>query len=149
MSELNEECGIAAIYYLGGAAGNTICPAEGPSEITRLLPRMLLDIQNRGQLAAGVTTYNPQRDHLLDTYKELGTVAEVFRLAHRGKVESLMSRLAGPAGALVQPVHCLHPRLPGDPLPRQPAGAAGLAVDGRLGAGELGGRLVALPPPQR
>ena len=98
MSDLNEECGIAAIYYLGGASSSQFCPAEGPSEITRHLPRMLLDIQNRGQLAAGITTYNPHREHLLDTYKELGTVTEVFRLAHRGKVESLMSRLAGPAG---------------------------------------------------
>jgi amidophosphoribosyltransferase len=98
MSDLNEECGIAAIYHLGGSQSGPFYPAEGPHEITRLLPRMLLDIQNRGQLAAGITTYNPERDALLDTYKELGTVAEVFRLAHRGKVESLMSRLAGPAG---------------------------------------------------
>jgi amidophosphoribosyltransferase len=98
MSELNEECGIAAIYYLGGAAACPFGPAEGTAEITRLLPRMLLDIQNRGQLAAGITTYNPDRAQLLDTYKDVGTVTEVFRLAHRGKVESLMSRLAGPAG---------------------------------------------------
>jgi amidophosphoribosyltransferase len=98
MSELYEECGIAAIYHLPGHPPSALCPSEGPWEITRLLPRMLLDIQNRGQLAAGITTYHARREHLLDTYKDLGTVTEVFRLAHRGKVESLMSRLAGPAG---------------------------------------------------
>ena len=46
---------------------------------SRLIPRMLLDMQNRGQLAAGMTSYNPRRDALLETYKQLGTVAEAFR----------------------------------------------------------------------
>lgn len=58
---------------------------------------MLLDIQNRGQLSAGMTSYNPDRNQLLDTYKELGGVSEVFRLSHRGKFESLMRRFAGRA----------------------------------------------------
>ena len=98
MSELNEECGIAAVYHLPGPPASSLLPAEEASHVTRLLPRMLLDIQNRGQLAAGMTTYHPDREHLLDTYKELGTVTEVFRLAHRGKIESLMTRLAGTAG---------------------------------------------------
>ena len=61
------------------------------------MPRMLLDIQNRGQLAAGMTTYNPPRDQLIDTYKDVGTVSEVFRLNHRGKYESLMQEYAGVA----------------------------------------------------
>ena len=61
------------------------------------MPRMLLDIQNRGQLSAGMTTFNPDRNQLIDTYKELGGVSEVFRLSHRGKAESLMRRYAGRA----------------------------------------------------
>ena len=61
------------------------------------MPRMLLDIQNRGQLSAGMTTYNPDRNQLIDTYKELGGVSEVFRLSHRGKYESLMRKYAGRA----------------------------------------------------
>ena len=43
------------------------------------MPRMLLDIQNRGQLSAGMTTYNPDRNQLIDTYKDIGGVSEVFR----------------------------------------------------------------------
>src|SRR5690606_23453643 len=74
-----------------------LCPPQGPDGISRLIPRMLLDIQNRGQLAAGMTTYNPDRQQLIETYKELGSVSEVFRLSHRGKAESLMDRYAGRA----------------------------------------------------
>jgi amidophosphoribosyltransferase len=96
MSELHDECGVAAIYHLPGPA-SPLCPDQGPSEVSRLMPRMLLDIQNRGQLSAGITTYNPDRNQLLDTYKELGGVSEVFRLSHRGKCESLMKEYAGVA----------------------------------------------------
>jgi len=96
MSDLHHECGIAAIYHLPGEE-HPLCPEGGPEEISRLLPRMLLDIQNRGQLAAGMTSYNPMREQLLETHKEVGTVSEVFRLSHRGKAESLMREYAGRA----------------------------------------------------
>ncbi len=96
MSELNHECGIAAIYHLPGDV-HPLCPEGGPDEASRLLPRMLLDIQNRGQLAAGMTSFNPTRDQLLETHKDIGSVTEVFRLSHRGKAESLMEKYAGRA----------------------------------------------------
>jgi amidophosphoribosyltransferase len=96
MSDLHHECGIAAIYHLPGEE-HPLCPEGGPDEVSRLLPRMLLDIQNRGQLAAGMTSYNPSREQLLATHKEVGTVTEAFRLSHRGKAESLMREYAGRA----------------------------------------------------
>lgn len=74
------------------------CPTQGPEQVHGL-PRMLLDIQNRGQLAAGFTTYNPHRKQLIDTYKDVGTVAEVFRLNHRGN----MTTYAGYAGGMKIP----------------------------------------------
>ena len=58
---------------------------------------MLLDIQNRGQLSAGLTTYHPNRDQLIDTYKDIGSVSEVFRMSHRDKNENLMREYAGRA----------------------------------------------------
>ncbi len=61
------------------------------------MPRMLLDLQNRGQLAAGMTTFNPRRDKLLDTHKQIGTVIEAFRLNHQGKYNSIMREYAGRA----------------------------------------------------
>jgi amidophosphoribosyltransferase len=97
MSELYEECGVAAIYHLPGKGVSPLCPEQGPEHISRLMPRMLLDIQNRGQLASGITTYSPNRNQLIDTYKDVGNVSEVFRLSHKGKFESLMDEYAGRA----------------------------------------------------
>src|SRR5512147_110412 len=97
MSELREECGVAAIYHLPDRGVSPLCPEHDPELVCRLMPRMLLDIQNRGQLAAGMTSYLPDRNQLIDTHKEVGTVAEVFRLNHRGKYESLMREYGGVA----------------------------------------------------
>lgn len=96
MSELHHECGLAAIYHLPGET-SPLCPEGGPNEVSRLMPRMLLDVQNRGQLSAGMTTFNGERNQRLGTYKELGGVSEVFRMSHRGKFESLMKEYAGNA----------------------------------------------------
>jgi len=97
MSELHHECGLAAIYHLPGPDVSPLCPPQGSDEISRLVPRMLLDIQNRGQLSAGITTFNPDRKQLLETHKDVGGVSEVFRMSHRGKYESLMKQFAGRA----------------------------------------------------
>ncbi|MHC4179564.1 MAG: amidophosphoribosyltransferase [Planctomycetota bacterium] len=97
MSQLHDECGVAAIYHLPDGSTSPLCPRQGPEEVSRLMPRMLLDIQNRGQLSAGMTTYNNRRNQLIDTYKDVGGVSEVFRLSHRGKAENLMKRYIGRA----------------------------------------------------
>jgi amidophosphoribosyltransferase len=98
MGELNHECGVAAVYHARGRFVSRLAPvADDPNSVTRMVPRMLLDMQNRGQLAAGVSSYNPARSALLRTHKELGTVAEAFRLNHRAKHESIMKGLEGPA----------------------------------------------------
>ncbi|MGQ9576249.1 MAG: amidophosphoribosyltransferase [Thermoguttaceae bacterium] len=95
MADFHEHCGVAAIYHLPGQGLSPLCPEGDPAQVTRLMPRMLLDIQNRGQLAAGLSSYHPRRSQLIETYREVGTVTEVFRLNHRGKYESLMRRYAG------------------------------------------------------
>src|SRR3712207_5151636 len=97
MQELQHECGIAAIYHFASDTPSKLVPAEGAEQVSRLMPRMLLDLQNRGQLAAGFTTYNPDRSKLLDTYKQIGTVIEAFRLNHPAKFESIMQDHAGRA----------------------------------------------------
>ncbi len=97
MSDIRDECGVAAIYHLPNRGTSSLCPGQGPEDTSRLMPRMLLDIQNRGQLSAGLTTYNPGRRQLIDTHKEVGSVTEVFRLSHRAKFESLMGEYNGRA----------------------------------------------------
>ena len=97
MSDLRHECGLAAIYHLPAAETSPLCPGQRQEDVSRLMPRMLLDIQNRGQLSAGMTAWHPDRSQLLATYKDVGSVSEVFRMSHRGKFESLMEQHAGRA----------------------------------------------------
>ena len=97
MDELQHECGVAAIYHFDSREPSPLAPAQGADQVSRLMPRILLDLQNRGQLAAGFTTYNPRRDKILDTYKQIGPVIEAFRLNHQPKFESIMREHAGRA----------------------------------------------------
>jgi amidophosphoribosyltransferase len=97
MADLHHECGVVAIYHLPGREVSPLLPVADPGQASRLVPRMLLDIQNRGQLAAGLTTFNSNRNQLIDTHKEVGSVAEVFHLNHPEDYEKLMVRYAGPA----------------------------------------------------
>jgi amidophosphoribosyltransferase len=97
MDELHHECGIAALYHIPGSEPSRLAPLAGPEQVSRLMPRMLLDLQNRGQLAAGFSTFNPKREQLLDTYRQIGTVIEAFRLNHQAKYESIMREYAGRA----------------------------------------------------
>lgn len=96
MGELKHECGVAAVYHAPDGPVSSRLPAAGdPNSVSRLIPRMLLDMQNRGQLAAGMASFNPDRDALVETYKQLGTVAEAFRLNNRPKFENIMREMAG------------------------------------------------------
>ena len=97
MSDLHHECGLAAIYHLRSAETSPLCPLQGQEEVSRLVPRMLLDIQNRGQLSAGMTAWNPDRTQLLATHKDVGSVSEVFGMSHRTVFERLMEQHTGPA----------------------------------------------------
>jgi amidophosphoribosyltransferase len=94
MSEIHHECGIAAIYHLPGDLHHLV-PGEKHEDVARLLPRMLQDIQNRGQLAAGMTSYFPGRPQLLTTHKEIGMVSEAFKLNQREEAEAIMNRNLG------------------------------------------------------
>lgn len=98
MSDLYHECGIAAVCHLPSQTVSRFAPAGNPLRTAELLPGMLLDIQNRGQLAAGITTYLDGRPQLIDTYKDVGTVTEVFRMNHQAKFRALMNEYTGSAG---------------------------------------------------
>ena len=70
---------------------------EFTGDVATLMPGILLDLQSRGQLAAGLSTYNPDRAQIIDTYKETGTVGEAFRMSRPEKFEAILGEYAGPA----------------------------------------------------
>ncbi|HLC79161.1 MAG TPA: amidophosphoribosyltransferase [archaeon] len=90
--EVKDECGVAAVYLpqkpekypLGGSAF--------------YLYNMLLQMQNRGQLSAGITTFNPSRQQLIDTFKRVGTVSEAFSTKIKPKAQNIMRKYAGTRG---------------------------------------------------
>ena len=113
MSELHHECGIAAVCRLpvrkpshsdalqNGQVESPEDAAPGassrPANTAAMIPRLLLDIQNRGQLAAGMTSFNADRNQLIDTHKDVGSVNEVFSLPHKERAGELMQQYAGSA----------------------------------------------------
>jgi len=98
MGELHHECGVAAVFHAQGQSVSKLAPIAGDvNSVARLVPRMLLDMQNRGQLAAGMASYRVDRNAIIRVHKELGTVAESFRLNHRSEFEAIMQGMDGPA----------------------------------------------------
>lgn len=63
-----------------------------------MLIKGLMDLQNRGQLSAGITTFNQKRKRILQTYKDNGKVDEVFRINHKYKLENLTNTYSGNIG---------------------------------------------------
>ncbi|MEZ6067349.1 MAG: amidophosphoribosyltransferase [Planctomycetaceae bacterium] len=96
MADLFHECGVAAVYHFGTQTSR-FAPRNDGRTVSRLMPRLLLDIQNRGQLAAGMTVYRPENQRILFTHKDVGTVTEVFKLNHPDQADRLMEGLEGRA----------------------------------------------------
>jgi amidophosphoribosyltransferase len=91
MSEdIHENCGIAAVYIKENG--------ETANKALFYLYKLLLNLQNRGQLSAGITTFNAHREQLLDTYSDLGPVNEVFRTSSKLKSMQIFKRYAGNKG---------------------------------------------------
>jgi amidophosphoribosyltransferase len=85
---LKEECGVAGVFDFGNGKARNVAP---------LIVRALVDMQNRGQLSAGLTSYNPRRSRILQTHKGLGSVHEVFHLNEPREHRRLMDEYAGHA----------------------------------------------------
>jgi amidophosphoribosyltransferase len=90
---------VAALYWLDQAPGEDgpASQAVADDNVAPLMPRMLLDLQNRGQLAAGMSSYDPERLSLVQTFRDLGTVAEAFRMSRPQEHAAIISRLRGRA----------------------------------------------------
>ena len=90
MSEAKHECGIAAVYLKNNG--------DSANKALFYLYKLLLNQQNRGQLSAGVTTYNENRTQILDTHKDLGTVNEVFRTSNTAQSRNIFQNYSGNKG---------------------------------------------------
>ena len=88
--EVKDECGIAAVYIKENS--------DAANRALFYLYKILLNLQNRGQLSAGITTFNEERVQLLDTFKNLGPVNEVFKTSNRLKSMNVFRRYAGNKG---------------------------------------------------
>jgi len=109
--DLFHNCGVAALYWLDAPPAASVVGRRRPRKrngpaadanvrggnVTPLMPMILLDLQNRGQLAAGLSSYHPGRDQRLDTFKDVGTVAEAFRMSHPAKHQAVLEEYAGRA----------------------------------------------------
>lgn len=73
-------CGIVGAYSLH----------DNTKNVYPLIVRGLLDLQHRGQLSAGITSYNPERKRILQTHKDNGKVHEVFQINHPYKVKNFL-----------------------------------------------------------
>ena len=81
---MKEECGICGIS----------CREGGETK----LYKMLVQLQHRGQLSAGITVYHPQEAKVLKTHKDLGLVNNVFKTHNLGKFVTLMNTLSTKTG---------------------------------------------------
>ena len=80
---MREECGICGIF--GDNAQEEIY-------------KMLIQMQHRGQVSAGMTVFKKDDDFLLQTYKDLGLVSHVFKSEHKEKFTNLMKQLSSNTG---------------------------------------------------
>ncbi|MBW2976071.1 amidophosphoribosyltransferase [Candidatus Woesearchaeota archaeon] len=90
LDNLHEECGICAVCIKNNC--------DAANKALFYLYKLLLNLQNRGQLSAGITTYDPDRPQILDTYKELGHVNEAFKTSNKEKSFKIFKRYAGKKG---------------------------------------------------
>ena len=88
--EAKHNCAIAAVYIKENG--------DSANRALFYLYKLLLNQQNRGQLSAGVTTFNEHRLQVLDTYKDLGPVNEVFKTSDKQASLDIFKRYAGNKG---------------------------------------------------
>ena len=82
------ECSIAAVCCL-----DSIKP-ESPTVFQQTV-RMLLDMQTRGQLAAGISTFDSRRSELVKTFKAIGSVDRAFGFSQPDKFRETESKFDG------------------------------------------------------
>lgn len=84
---LYHSCGVAAVSN-----------SNKKTNVVPTLYKLLINMQNRGQLSAGITTFNETRPEILKTYKDVGVVNEVFKVSRPESFEKINTNFNGNAG---------------------------------------------------
>jgi amidophosphoribosyltransferase len=84
MAVAHEECGIAAVFIPKNS--------KESDKAAYYIYKLLLNMQARGQLSAGLTTFHPKQPKLLRNYRNLGSVNEVFKTTRPAKRNELFMR---------------------------------------------------------
>ena len=100
--ELHHECGVAALYllddpYHGALDGPCAGEIIADENVVTLIPRILLDLQSHGNLAAGVTCFQANRAQLLKTYKMWGGAGGIPPDAARAPAAGVLGEHTGSA----------------------------------------------------
>ncbi|MFH0970595.1 MAG: amidophosphoribosyltransferase [Candidatus Diapherotrites archaeon] len=88
----HEACGIAAVYLKKELSHYP------PGGAAFFLQKMLQQLQHRGQLSAGISTYHEKRVPLIRTHKGNGLVHEVFSLGDTEKGKNTLTQNEGTIG---------------------------------------------------
>jgi amidophosphoribosyltransferase len=101
LDPIHDECGVVGVYRMDVRPHGDALPGplEEERNVVRIIPDMLIDLQNRGQLAAGISRYNESELRILDTYKDVGSVSDVFHLTYPepSKFRNVIDRYSGRA----------------------------------------------------
>jgi amidophosphoribosyltransferase len=96
IDKVDHNCGIAAVFIRGNMDKyKSLYPNVDEEYAMPLMYKLLLNLQNRGQLSAGVASYSADREKLLKTYRNIGQVNEVFKMNSTGKRKRLFKAYSG------------------------------------------------------
>lgn len=84
MADAHEECGIAAVFIPE--------KSKEKGKAAYYIYKLLLNMQARGQLSAGLTSFHPGEPKLLQRYRNLGSVNEVFKTTRPAKRKQLFKK---------------------------------------------------------
>ena len=84
------ECGIGAVYLKDNSSSKI--------EVPFYLVNLGFAMQARGQRSAGITSYNPFGQKILNSHKGVGLVKDVFRMDHVLENKEILEKCKGVAG---------------------------------------------------
>ena len=96
MAEVHDECGVGAVFVKD--------KAKEKDKALYYLYKLLLNMQNRGQLSTGFTSFNKNNAQLLMRYRHVGSVNQLFKTHNQQKSKSIFEKYFVPKYLLVKDI---------------------------------------------